>query len=104
MDIERIKKVIRKRKGMLSDAQLAKLEELLKNGEITENDKFDLREYAHKCVMGLEDNDEADQPEDVDDEPMDFDIKEDPFQLLDKAVELLKGKYAPTEEDDAQYP
>ena len=96
MDIESIKQIIRKKHGMLTDKQLSKLEEMWKNGENSDDEHFDIKEYASRCAMGLHETNDRHHMSEQEDEP-DTDDKEsqsEPIALLEKAVSLLKAKYA----------
>jgi len=98
MDIECIKQIIRKKHGMLSDKQIARLEEMWKNGENSDDEHFNIKEYASRCAMGLHETNDRHHMSEQEHEPDTDDANEstpsEPIALLEKAVSLLKAKYA----------
>jgi len=97
MNIEHIKQIIRKKHGMLSDKQLARLEEMWKNGDNNDDEYFDIKEYASKCAMGLHETDDRQHMSEQENEPDTDDTNEEsssgPIALLEKAISMLKSKY-----------
>lgn len=93
MDIDQVKRIIRKRKGILSDEQHAMLQKMLKSDDATMADGFNITEYAQKVMLGsasegttLPDTDGPDHGDECDSPATD----EKPVELLQQALQILK--------------
>jgi len=83
---------ISKKDGMLSDSQWAIIKAKWEAGKLNDTDYDKLKEMAHSAVHGVKQpEDEVSDMEMADDDSIEND--DDPFTMLDKAIEAIKAKY-----------
>jgi len=104
MNLDKIKAVIKKKNGMLSDKQWDILQKKLEGREMSENDMADLKTYANTCALssdsseeGFED-DREEEPEE--DESMEEEGEDKAVSMIEEALAMLKKKYSKDEELD----